>query len=29
MADTYMDERGKEKTLSNLKKAGWMEEAIR
>ncbi|KXZ17082.1 urease subunit beta [Bacillus nakamurai] len=29
MADTYMDERGKEKTLSNLMKAGWMEGAIR
>ncbi|WP_350252487.1 urease subunit beta [Bacillus halotolerans] len=29
MADTYIDERGKEKTLVNLKKAGWMEGVIR
>ncbi|ARW08622.1 urease subunit beta [Bacillus atrophaeus] len=29
MADTYMDERGKEKTLSNLNKAGWLEGVIR
>ncbi|MCC2527787.1 urease subunit beta [Bacillus halotolerans] len=29
MADTYIDERGKEKTLANLKKAGWMEGVIR
>lgn len=29
MADTFIDERGKEKTLANLKQAGWMEGVIR
>ncbi|MEG7334733.1 urease subunit beta [Bacillus subtilis] len=29
MADTYIDGRGKEKTLANLKQAGWMEGVIR
>ncbi|MGG4029351.1 urease subunit beta [Bacillus subtilis] len=29
MADTFIDERGKEKTLANLKHAGWMEGVIR
>ncbi|QJC90446.1 urease subunit beta [Bacillus inaquosorum] len=29
MADTFIDERGKEKTLANLHQAGWMEGVIR
>ncbi|CAN2248603.1 urease subunit beta [Bacillus vallismortis] len=29
MADTYIDGRGKEKTLANLKQSGWMEGVIR